>query len=140
LLIAVVLIVAAVGVAFLLRRRRPEPPTQPKWAVPTQLDRDDFDQPHSPWLIAVFSSATCASCEGAWEKVSVMASDDVTVQDVPWQQRKDLHQRYGVEAAPTIVVADREGVVKASFVGNPPAGDLWGAVAAARDGGAPSSN
>jgi protein-disulfide isomerase len=132
LVIAAVLIVGAVVVAMILRRRRPEPPTQPKWAVPTQLDRGDFDRPDVPWLVVVFSSATCASCEAAWDKVAMMASDDVAVQDVPWQGRQGLHKRYGVEAAPTIVVADGEGVVQASFVGNPPAGDLWGAVAAAR--------
>jgi hypothetical protein len=133
--IAAVLIVGAVVVALILRRRRPEPPTQPKWAVPTQFDRDDFEHPEVPWLVVAFTSETCAGCEGAWEKVSLMASDDVCVQDVSWQKQQDLHRRYGIEAAPTIVIADHDGVVRASFVGNPPAGDLWGAVAAAREQG-----
>jgi protein-disulfide isomerase len=136
LLIAAVLIIGAVGVAMILRRRKPEPPTQPRWAVPTQLDRADFEHPETPWLVVEFSSQTCESCQGAWEKVALMASDDVAVQDVPWQGRQDLHKRYGIEAAPTIVVADDEGVVRASFIGNPPAGDLWAAVASARGAGA----
>ena len=53
----------------------------------------------------------------------------------PSQARKDLHQRYAIEAAPTILIADHEGVVHASFVGTPSATDLWAAVAEARDPG-----
>ena len=37
------------------------------------------------------------------------------------------------DAVPTIVVADEQGVVRASFVGPPSATDLWAAVAKARD-------
>jgi protein-disulfide isomerase len=108
--------------------------------VPTQLDRADFDGgggPLSrPWLVAVFTSTTCESCERATAKAAVLASDAVAYQEVPFQERKDLHQRYGVEAVPTIVVADEEGVVRASFVGVPTATDLWAAVAEARQPGA----
>jgi hypothetical protein len=71
------------------------------------------------------------------DKAAALASEQVAVQDVPFQTRKDLHRRYSIEAAPTIVVADREGVVQASFVGPPAAAELWGAMADLRPAGPP---
>lgn len=134
--IALVLIAVAVVVAVVLERRKPAPPTQPKrWEVPVQLDRDDFEGRDRPWLVAVFTSATCESCEKVMPKAAVLESPDVAVSEVPYQSRKDLHQRYGVEVVPTLVVADPEGVVRKSFVGVPTATDLWAAVAEARDPG-----
>lgn len=132
LLLAAVLVALALVVAQVLQRRRPEPPTQARWQVPTQLDRADFDGADRPWLVVVFTSATCASCEKAVEKASVLASPEVAFQDVPYQDRKDLHERYAVEVVPTILAVDPDGVVQASFVGTPSATDLWAAVAEAR--------
>jgi hypothetical protein len=133
LLLAAALVVVAVAVAAVLRRRRPEPPTQARrYHVPQQLDRADFDHTDVPWLVVVFTSTTCQSCGAVLEKARVLASADVAVQDVPYQQRRDLHERYVIEAAPTTVVVDPEGVVRASFVGVPSATDLWAAVADAR--------
>lgn len=130
--LAIVLIAAAAAVAWWLRRRQPQPPTQSHYRVPTQLDRADFDERECPWLVVVFSSTTCDTCLDAVAKARVLASVDVTVQDVSYQARKDLHQRYNIEAAPTTVVADADGVVCAAFVGAPSATDLWAAVAEAR--------
>jgi hypothetical protein len=138
LLIAGILVLVAIGVAWVLRRRRPAPPTQPRWPVPGQVDRADFDRPEAPWLVAVFTSSTCRSCEEALDKAAALASEQVVVQDVPFQARKDLHRRYSIEAAPTIVVADREGIVQASFVGPPAAAELWGAMAGLRVSGPPT--
>ena len=83
----------------------------------------------------MFTSATCESCARATAKASVLASPSVAYLEVPYQTRKDLHVRYGVEAVPCIVVADSEGVVRASFIGAPTATDLWAAVAEARNPG-----
>ena len=133
LLLAALLVAVAAGVAAVLRRRTATaPPTQPRWAVPTQIDRADFDDPARPWLVVVFTSATCESCTEATAKAAVLASAEVAVQDVAYQDRRALHQRYGVEAVPTILVADADGVVEASFVGVPSATDLWAALAEAR--------
>ncbi len=129
---AVVVAVVAV-VAVLVERRRPEPPTQGQWPVPTQLDRADFARPDVPWLVAVFSSATCNSCADALAKSRALASDAVAVEEVEVTSRGDIHRRYAIKAVPTIVIADAEGVVRASFVGPPSATDLWAAVAGARD-------
>ena len=130
--LALLLIAVAVAVAQILRRRRPEPPTQGRWEVPRQLDRREFDRPDAPWLVAVFTSATCASCEGAVAKAAPLASEDVAFQELSFQTRRDLHERYAIETVPMIVLADREGVVRAGFVGAPSATDLWAAVAEAR--------
>jgi hypothetical protein len=135
-LLAAALIVVAVVVAAVLRRRPSAPPTQPRqWAVPTQLDRRDFEGLDRPWLVAVFTSSTCDSCARATAKASVLSSAAVAYQEVPYQTARSLHERYAIEAVPTIVVADPEGVVRASFVGVPSATDLWAAVAEAREPG-----
>ena len=134
LLAAAVVVVAAI-VAVIVERRRPEPPTQGTWTVPAQLDRADFARPDAPWLVAVFTSATCDSCAQAVERARVLASDAVAVEEAEVKARPDLHRRYHIDAVPTIVVADHEGVVRTSFTGPPSATDLWAAVAAVRDGG-----
>lgn len=139
-MLAGVLIAIAVVVALILDRRRPAAPTQPRWEAPAQLDRADFDDTdesgrHRPWLVAVFTSATCESCSKVVPKAAVLESAEVAVVEVPYQVRKDLHTRYSVDVVPMLVVADPEGVVRASFIGVPSATDLWAAVAEARDPG-----
>lgn len=129
---AAVLVVLAVVVAVVVDKRRPAPPTQPRWTAPTQVDRDDFEGPGQPWLVAVFTSATCDSCRDVTAKARVLVSEQVGFQEVPFQDRKDLHDRYAVDVVPTTVIADRQGVVRASFVGAPTATDLWAALADAR--------
>lgn len=136
--LVVVLVVGAVavGVAALLRRRdRAVPEQGPSYAVPSQLDRGDFARPDAPWLVVVFSSATCLACQGTWEKAQLLESDDVATQEVEAVERKDLHHRYGVDAVPLVVVADAGGVVRRSFVGPPTATDLWAALAELREPG-----
>jgi len=135
LVVVAVVVAAAAALALLVERRRPDPPTQGTWPVPRQLDRADFHRADAPWLVAVFSSANCDSCATVLQKSAVLASADVVVQDVEVGAHGDLHERYGIEAVPTIVVADAEGVVRASFVGPPSATDLWAAVAEVREPG-----
>jgi hypothetical protein len=133
---ALVVALAAVVAVVVERRRRPDAPAQGSsraWPVPTQLDRRDFDRPEAPWLVAIFTSATCESCAQAMTKARPLASEAVAVQEVEVTARADLHDRYSVKAVPTTVVADAEGVVRASFVGPPSASDLWAVVAGVRD-------
>lgn len=134
--IAAALVVVALAAAFVLRRRQvPQAPTQPSWAVPAQLDRRDFARPEAPWLVAVFSSASCGTCAGMVAKAKVLDSPEVVVDDVEVGRRPDLHGRYRIEAVPITVVADRDGIVRASFVGPVSATDLWAAVAEVREPG-----
>ena len=132
-MIAVVLIALAMAVAVVLERRRPDAPTQARWAVPSQLDRDDFARPDAAWLVAVFTSATCDSCAQVVAKAGPLESPEVALQEVEFADRGDLHRRYGIDAVPCIVVADAEGVVRASHVGPATATDLWATLAEVRD-------
>jgi hypothetical protein len=132
--VAVVLAAAALGVALVLRRRRsPEAPMQGSWTTPTQLDRGDFARADAPWLIAVFSSGTCSTCADIVAKAEVMAAAEVAVQEVEYSREPALHRRYHIDAVPLVLLADAQGVVRASFIGPISATDLWAAVAQARE-------
>jgi len=134
--LAVVLALVALGVAWVLQRRqRPAAPVRTGYSVPTQVDRADFDHAEVPWLVAVFTSATCDICAGVWDKARPLASEAVAVQEVEYVARRDLHDRYRIEAVPSVLVVDAEGVVVRSFLGPVTATDLWAAVAEAREPG-----
>lgn len=132
LLLAAGFVAVALVVALVLDRRRPEPPSRGSYPVPAQIDRDDFPGTDRSWLVALFSSRTCDSCTTMAAKVAVLESADVAVCDVAFQDAPDLHERYDIAGVPLVVVADAEGVVRASFVGPATATDLWAAVAEAR--------
>lgn len=137
LLVALVLGVVVVAVAVLLQRRRPDAPTQPAAVhrAPEQLDRSDFERPDAPWLVAVFTSATCSTCADVTTKAAALASDAVAVQVVEVSADPELHRRYAIEAVPIVAVADDRGVVRASFLGPVSATHLWAALAELRDPG-----
>jgi hypothetical protein len=135
-LLALALMAAAVGVAWVLRRRgRTDAPTQVTWKVPVQIDRTDFAGADRPWLVALFSSATCDTCQSMAGKVQVLESTEVAIDNVEHGAQAALHKRYSIDAVPLTVVADHEGVVRASFVGPVSATDLWAAVAEVRNPG-----
>jgi hypothetical protein len=131
--IALAIIAVAAVVALVVRRRRPDAPTQPTGAVPTQLDRRDFARPEAPWLVALFTSATCTTCADVARKAQVVASDDVAVHVIEFQADRELHRRYQIDAVPMLLVVDAAGVVRRSILGPVSATDLWAAVAAARE-------
>lgn len=134
--VALVIVVVAAAIALVLRRRAsPEAPTQPTRTAPRQLDRGDFARPDAPWLVAVFSSGTCQACADVVAKARVLACADVAVDDVEYTARRAVHARYGIDAVPCLVVADAQGVVRASFLGPVTATDLWAAVAEVRQPG-----
>jgi hypothetical protein len=134
-IVAAALVVVAGVVAVVLSRRRPQAPTQERVPIPAQLDRSDFPGADRPWLLVVWTSATCDSCGRATAKARLLESPQVAYAEVPWQDRRDLHDRYGVEDVPLLVLADADGVVQVSFVGTPNFTDLAGAVAEAREPG-----
>ena len=132
-LLVLVIGALAVGVAALVRRRGTDAPSKgPSWAVPTQVDRGDFARPDAPWLVLVFTSATCLSCAATREKAMVLESDDVAVQEIEAVERADLHARYKIDAVPMVLLADASGAVVRSFLGPPSSSELWAAVAEAR--------
>ncbi len=136
LLLVLVLVAVAIAVAVAVeRRRRPAAPTNVGHTLPGQLDRGDFTQPGAPWLVAVFTSSTCSTCAGVWDKARLMASDEVAVQQVEVTAARELHDRYRITAVPAVVVADASGVVRATFLGPTTATDLWATVAELREPG-----
>lgn len=126
---------AGAGVVAALVRSRlgTDAPTRPAWVVPDHVDRADLDRPGTPWMVAVFSSSTCLACRATWEKARQMESDEVAVQDIDAVTGKALHDRYGVDAVPLLLVLGPDGTVHQSFLGEPSAADLWAVVAEARD-------
>lgn len=101
--------------------------------LPQQLDRSDFDHQDRPWLAVVFSSDTCDACDEALIKARTLEGPDLGVHNVSWQQRPELHKRYGIETVPATVIAAADGAVEAAFLGPPPTVELWAAMDAARD-------
>jgi hypothetical protein len=132
----VALVVAALAVAWVLQRRtRPEPAPGPSWNVPALVTREAFVRPDAPWLVVLFSSSTCLACQGTWEKISPLESDDVAIERVDSIEQKDVHDRYGIDAVPMTLIVDLAGTVRRDFVGPVTATDLWAAVAELREPG-----
>jgi hypothetical protein len=130
--LAGVLLAAAALVAWRLERRRPTAPARDVYPVPRQLDRADFPRSNAPWLVVLFSSAACESCEGLPAKIAVLESGRVATCEVDYEAQRELHRRYEISGVPMTLVADADGVVRAAFVGAFTATDLWAAVAEAR--------
>jgi hypothetical protein len=131
--IALAIVLVAAGVAWWLEHRRTvEPPTQGRAVVPQQLDRRDFARPDAPWLVVLFTSKHCDSCAGLLDKARPVESEQVGVVEIEYFANRGLHERYRIDAAPVTVVADAEGVTRASFVGAFTATDLWNALAELR--------
>ncbi len=133
LLLVVVAVAVAGGVALVARRRPPAPPTAPRrYRLPTQLDRSDFPEPDTPWLLALFTSRTCDSCADLLDRARPLASPEIAVVEIEVGEQPDLHRRYGIDAVPTLVLADVDGVVFTGSLGPLRTAELWAAVADAR--------
>lgn len=133
--VGLAIMAAAIGLGLLLRSRRTLPaPTQGRHAFPRQLDRDDFES-KAPWLVAVFTSATCETCADIARKAEVLAASEVGVVQIEFGAERRLHSKYAIEAVPIVVIADREGVVRFGHAGPLSATDLWAAFATVRESG-----
>lgn len=118
LLVLLVLTAVAVGIALLLQRRRPDPPSAPSYRAPAQLDRADFVAPDTPLLAVVFASTTCSTCPEVWAMVEPLAKEGLlAVQRIDVQDGPDLHKRYRIDGVPTTLLADPDGVVANAFFG-----------------------
>ena len=135
LLIVVAVAIAAIIVGVAASKQRPAPPAAPtSHEVPAQIDRDDFARPDADWLVAVFTSATCETCKKVLDAAAVLDSDFVAVTNIEVAADAALHERYNVTAVPIVVMADKAGVVRGSFLGPPSAADLWAKLAEIRQG------
>ena len=132
-IIASLILLFAAALSFFVRRRKPDAPSQTSHTVPQQLSRDDFGSAEKPWLLAVFTSSTCDACQDVATKAKVLASKDVVIQIIEFQEMPNLHARYSIDAVPTTVIAGHRGVVQYGVLGPVTATDLWAAMARCRD-------
>jgi len=134
LVIVAAVAVVALAVGAIVQRRAPDVPTSPtQHTTPDQLDRSDFVRPDAPWLVVVFTSATCETCKKVWTATQLLESDEVATQNVEVVENAELHERYSITAVPAVVIADAAGVSQASFLGPPTSSELWAKLAELRD-------
>lgn len=107
----------ATAVAFVVQRQQRPAPTVTPGAPPGSLDRSDFRAPEAPLLVAVFTSATCTSCDAVWAELAGYESPRVATQNIEFGAEPALHERYGIESVPTAVIVDATGETQAAFVG-----------------------
>jgi len=128
-----VVVVIALLANLWQRKRQVDAPTQGATEVPSQIDRSDFARPDAPWIVLAFTSATCQTCSDIERKVRVLETNSVAIQILEYTAERELHERYKIDAVPTVLMADANGVVQANFLGPVSATDLWAALARARD-------
>ena len=128
-----VVVVIALLANLWQRKRQVDAPTQGASEVPSQIDRADFARPDAPWIVLAFTSATCQTCSDIERKVRVLETGSVAIQILEFTAERELHERYKIDAVPTVLMADANGVVQANFLGPVSATDLWAALARARD-------
>ena len=128
-----VVVVIALLANLWQRKRQVDAPTQGATEVPSQIDRSDFARPDAPWIVLAFTSATCQTCSDIERKVRVLETNSVAIQILEYTAQRELHERYKIDAVPTVLMADANGVVQANFLGPVSATDLWAALARARD-------
>lgn len=92
------------------------------FAAPTLLVRSDFPEAEKPWLLAVFTANKCRSCAAVWDEAQKLiatepAASRVSLAKVESPSHKKLHRRYGIEAVPLTVAADKNGKVRACHLG-----------------------
>jgi len=135
--IRIVIVGVVVVVALLAnlwqRKRQVDAPTQGASEVPSQIDRSDFVRPDASWIVLAFTSATCQTCSDIERKVRVLETSSVAIQILEYTAERELHDRYKIDAVPTVLMADANGVVQANFLGPVSATDLWAALARVRD-------
>lgn len=132
-LFAALILVMAATLGVVVRKRKPDAPSQTLNLIPQQLNRKDFVSPEKPWLLVVFTSSTCDACQDVATKAKVLTSQDVAVQIIDYLEMRNLHRQYAVDSVPTTVIADNLGVVQYGVLGPITATDLWAAMARCRD-------
>ncbi|MEI2640538.1 MAG: hypothetical protein V9F03_16320 [Microthrixaceae bacterium] len=138
LVVALLLGGLAVGFALWVQRRGASAePTESvgEYKAPEVLNREDFARPDAPWLVAVFTSATCSTCSDVWVKAKALNSPQVEVQQIEESADEELHRRYDIRAVPIVAIADADGRVRASYLGPVSATHLWAGLAELRDPG-----
>lgn len=124
--IAGALLVVAVVVALVLERRRRAALRPFRSATElTHVHRADFARPDAPWLALLFTSTDCDGCRPMAQRIAPLESDRIAVAVCEFHDQRALHARYQIDSVPYLVIADRDGVVRASFLGTATSDDVW---------------
>ncbi|HZJ25624.1 MAG TPA: hypothetical protein VFF40_01170 [Acidimicrobiia bacterium] len=123
-LLAAAIVVIAIAIAAVIRRRQPSGPPRDSYPTPRQIRRGDFPRPDAPWLVALFSSETCGSCRGLADQIGRLDSETVATHELTYEGDRALHDRYDISAVPMVVIADAEGIVRGAFVGPTPTSEM----------------
>ena len=134
LLIVVAVLAAAVVLNKVLSKRSVQAPTQANPSMPTQVDRNDFSDSDKEWLVLAFTSSACNTCADIECKAVVLKSRSVAVEICEFTSHREMHEKYAIDAVPTLLIADSQGVVHKGFLGPASATDIWAALARVRDG------
>ena len=59
----------------------------------------------------VFSSSTCDVCDAVIAKARVLESSQVAVSIVDFDEKRALHEKYEIDAVPTLLISDAAGVL-----------------------------
>ena len=84
---------------------------------------------------SVFTAATCGTGGSVVEVARPLESQAVAFQEVEAGERRDLHDRYAVDAVPMVLLVDGVGVVRDHHLGPVTATHLWGSLAELRQPG-----
>ena len=129
LIIGAAIAAVAIVVAVVVDHRKPDSPTGGSGHVPMQLDRDDFADPETAWVLLVFTSATCRSCAKVWKQAIAIDRPNLSVQGVGVEAAKEIHERYRIDAVPLALLVDSEGVTQRFFLGPTAPGEIEEAAA-----------
>ena len=122
-------LVAGVGVvvwavAWALRRYREGA------ATPRRFDPVDGSGVGSP-LLVTFSGPYCIECHEILPRLQAASSEHgVPLAVIDIKDRPELAAKYDVRLTPTTLVVGAAGVVRAGWLGTPPAGEVEAALAA----------
>lgn len=117
-LIITLALLAVVGaLAYVYQNRRATAQVATANPLPSHVDRSAFIAPNAPWLLVVFSSASCLACADVWKHAQGFEQANVAVQEVEVLADPELHGAYNIDSVPSTLVVDAQGIVKADFVG-----------------------
>ena len=87
------------------------------YSVPGHLSREDFGFLKEPWLVVIFSSASCETCKPVVTESMKLTSLGIAIQEITAETNRDLHEKYDIDAVPMLLLVDKFGVVRSSHLG-----------------------
>ena len=93
----------------------------------SKVDPKDFGFSKQHGLI-LWSSNECDGCKQTWVLVKPLESAKVDIAYIAFEDKKELHTKYSIDAVPTCSLVDSEGKVLKNFLGKQCTNDFWEAI------------